>query len=206
MAQGAPDRDPLGMTRERPITVLVVDDHPAVRTGLCALIDAEPGLVALGSASDAFAVPPAIQRLRPDIVVMDYQLPGRDGISLSRELRRRPPCPAVVLYSAFADRAMVVPARIAGVRAIADKAIEPRDLTLLIRRVAAGEDLLPAPDADLLRDAGHRLRPDELPVLAMLMSGATTREIAELNGVTPEGVEAQVDRILARLVVSPTVT
>ncbi len=190
------------MKRQRPISVLVVDDHPAVRTGLCALIDAEPGLVALGSAADAFAVPPAVHKLRPDVVVMDYQLPGRDGISLCRDLRRSPMAPAVLLYSAFADRTMVVPARIAGVRAIADKATEPRELALLIRRLADGEDLLPPTDPQLLSDAGHRLLPADLPVLGMLLSGVTPTEIAEITRCTAKEVDERIDHMLARLVVA----
>lgn len=190
------------MERQRSITVLVVDDHPAVRTGLCALIDAEPGLVALGTASDAFGVAPAVHKLRPDVVVMDYQLPGKDGISLCRELRRNPVPPAVLLYSAFADRNLVVPARIAGVGAIADKATEPRELALLIRRLADGEELLPDPDPQLLEEAGHRLRPDDLPLVGMILAGVPTVDIAETMRCSAQEVNERIDRVLAHLVVA----
>lgn len=190
------------MDPQRQVTVLVVDDHPAVRAGLCSLIDAEPGLVAMGSAGDPFAVPPAVHQQRPDVVVMDYQLPGQDGMSLSRQLARTTVPPAVLVYSAFADRDMVIPARIAGVRAIVDKATAPRDLALAIRQVAEGEDLLPPADPELLSEAGHRLPPEDLPILGMLFNEVPVAGIAETLACSRAEVEERIDHMLARLVVS----
>lgn len=194
------------MDRQPQVTVLVVDDHPAVRAGLCTLIDAEPGLVSTGAAGDAFAVAPAVHQQRPDVVVMDYQLPGQDGMSLSRGLSRGPVPPAVLIYSAFADRDMVIPARIAGVRAIVDKGTPPRELAMAIRRVAAGEDLLPPAEPELLADAGHRLPPEDLPLLGMLFNRVATSEIAETLGCSGGDVETRVDAMLARLVVARSAT
>lgn len=188
------------------VTVLVVDDHPAVRAGLCTLIDAEPGLVATGDAADPFAVAPAVHHQRPDVVVMDYQLPGEDGMSLSRRLGRAPVPPAVLIYSAFADRDMVIPARIAGVRAIVDKGTPPRELAMAIRRVAAGEDLLPPADQELLAEAAHRLPDDDLPILEMLFDGLSTAAIAQRTDCSSVDVEARVDAMLARLVVARSAT
>ncbi len=193
------------MEPQRPIRVLVVDDHPAVRAGVAALVDAEPGLIAVDAVGDAYAVPPAVQAKRPDVVVLDYQLPGVDGLSLCRAVTRQPLAPAVLVYSAFTSREMVVPAHIAGARAIADKAIEPRELTLMIRQLAAGENLLEAPAPDLMEAAAHRLDEEDVPLLGMLVGGVDPAGVAEVLGVSPEATERRVDRLLSRLVVARSV-
>lgn len=189
-------------TRPRPITVLVVDDHPAVRAGVKALIDAEPGMDAVEAVGDAFSVAPAAHKLRPDVVVLDYQLPGVDGLSLCRTLRRGPVPPAVLVYSAFAGRDMEVPGWLAGAGAIADKNIEPRELTLLIRRLADGERAMDPPAEELVEAAVHRLDPDDVPVLRGLVAGQAPTALAAELGFEPAAFDARLDRILARLVVS----
>lgn len=192
------------MEHPRPIRVLVVDDHPAVRAGVVALIDAEPGLIAVDAVSDAFAVAPAIHAQRPDVVVLDYQIPGLDGLSLCREIRRGLVPPSVIIYSAFTGREMVVPAHLAGAGAVADKSVEPRELTLLIRRLVAGETLLPPATAELIDDASHRLRPEDRPLLERLLGPEPAARLAEASGLTRREVEDRVDGMLARLVVTRT--
>ncbi len=194
------------MEHDRPISVLVVDDHPAVRAGVRALVDAEPGLLALDAVCDAFAAMPAVRSLRPDVVVLDYQLPGMDGLSLCRELLREPAPPAPLIYSAFAGEDMVVPAHIAGVRAIVDKTAEPRQLALAIRHLAAGETLLPAPTPELLQAAGHRVVAEDLPLLGMLVNGVGPRSVAQTLGIDGEGVEQRITRVLSRMVIRTPAT
>jgi len=189
------------MDPSQQITVLVVDDHPAVRAGLRALIDAEPGMTALGDVGDTFAVAPAVYRMRPDVVVLDYQLPGINGLSLCREITAAIRSPAVLMYSAFASRAMLVPARIARAGAIADKGIEPRELTALIRRLAAGENLIADPSAELVAAAAHRLDGEDIPILELLLGGTSLRQIAGQLNIVAADLEQRVDGMLARLTV-----
>jgi DNA-binding NarL/FixJ family response regulator len=186
-----------------PIRVLVVDDHPAVRAGLCLLVDAEPGMEAVGAVADAFGVPPAVHATGPDVVLMDYQLPGSDGISVCRELRRGPVAPAVLLYTAFADESMVVPARLAGVGAIADKGLEPRALALLIRRLAAGEAVLDEVTPELLAAAAAAVGPSDEPLLRAVATGAPPAGVAASAGLTPQELDRRVEQMLERLVVVP---
>lgn len=184
------------------IGVLVVDDHPAVRAGLRALVEAEPGMTALGEVGDTFSVAPAVYRMRPDVVVLDYQLPGVNGLSLCREITAGVMAPAVLVYSAFASRALTVPARIARAGAIADKGIEASALTSIIRRLAAGERLIADPSPDLVAAAAHRLSPEDAPVLELILSGAAVADVAERLGIPPVALERRVDRMLARLTVT----
>lgn len=183
----------------RSISVLVVDDHPAVRAGLRALVDAEPGLAAVDATGDTFAVGPAVYRLRPDVVVMDYQLPGIDGLSLCRELTHGPGAPAVLIYSAFATEAMIVSGHLARAAAIADKTTEPRELAGLIRRIAEGERPLPPVTPELLEAAGHRLEPRDVPILELLVTGETVAFVADTLGMNTADVELRVASIIARL-------
>ncbi len=189
-------------SRPRPITVLVVDDHPAVRAGVKALIDAEPGMDAVEAVGDAFAVGPAVHKLRPDVVVLDYQLPGLDGLSICRQLRRGPVPPQVLVYSAFAGRDMEVPGWLAGAGAIADKNIEPRELTLLIRRLSDGERVMDAPEDELTEAAVHRLDAEDVPVLRGLVAGTAPATLAGELGLDPADLDEALDRILGRLVVA----
>ena len=128
------------------IRVAVVDDHHAVRLGLRAALLSEPGLEAVGSATSAAEADALLYRTRPDVVLLDYQLPGADGLTLCRRIKSDVPAPGVVLYSAFADAAMTVPAIVAGVDAIVHKASQTRDLFDAIRRAARGDTTLPEID------------------------------------------------------------
>jgi DNA-binding NarL/FixJ family response regulator len=82
------------------IRLLLVDDHPAMRTGLGAVLAAEPGMVVLGAVASADELTPALNRTKPDVVLLDYHLPSSDGLVLCRILKRSAPAPGVLLYSA----------------------------------------------------------------------------------------------------------
>jgi len=189
-----------GVRDARSIRVLVADDHAAVRAGVEALVDAEPGLIAVGAVADAFAVAPAIQRARPDVVLLDYQLPGIDGVSLCRRLTRTASAPATIVYSAFVSDDMLVPAFIAGARALIDKTAEPRELMAAVQRVALGEVLLAAPTDVLIHAAAQRLAAADRAILLMLLDCCDRRTVAEAVGATPDDIERRIDVILARLV------
>jgi DNA-binding NarL/FixJ family response regulator len=125
------------------IRVAVVDDHDAVRLGLRTALLAAPDLEPVGSAATAADAAPLLYRVRPDVVVVDYNLPGVDGLTLCRRIKSEPLAPGVVLFSAFADPWMTVPAVVAGVDAIVDKGAQTRDLFEAIRRAARGQATVP---------------------------------------------------------------
>ncbi len=181
------------------IRVAVVDDHHAVRLGLHAALRSEPGLVATGVACDGAGVPSMLERARPDLIVLDYHLPDTDGLTLCRRIKSEPPAPGVILYSAFADAAMTVPAFVAGADGIMHKGGPARELFEAIRLVARGGHVLPPVSPPLLEAAGTALCPHDLPILEMLLERTPTEEIAQTLRLTPADLRARIGLMLRRL-------
>ena len=181
------------------IRVAVVDDHDAVRLGLRTALLAAPDLQPVGSAATAAEAAPLLYRVRPDVVLVDYRLPGVDGLTLCRRIKSEPPAPAVVLFSAFADPSMTVPAIVAGVDAIVDKGGQTRDLFHAIRRAARGQTTLPEIAPPLLEAAGQVLDPDDLPILGMIIRRTSPAEIAATLRMERPELDRRVTGMLARL-------
>jgi DNA-binding NarL/FixJ family response regulator len=181
------------------IRILLVDDHPALRAGLSAVIRAEPGLVALGAAESEAELWPALHRTRPDVVVLDYHLPDTDGLQLCRRMKREIPPPAVLIYSAYADGSLVIPALLAGADGLVHKGAPARELYDAIRQVAQGRRTLPPVSREQLEQASARLDGEDLPVLTMALDGTPQNEIAEALRVAPTEVAARLDRMMQRL-------
>ena len=181
------------------ITVAIVDDHPAVRLGLRTALLSEPGLQPVGSASDAAEADVLLYRTRPDVVLLDYHLPKTDGLLLCRRIKSDVPAPAVVLYSAFADASMTVPAIVAGVDAIVHKGGDTRELFDAIRRTARGETALPTVSAALLEAAAQALDPADLPVLGMLVDRTPPTEVAATLRIDRTELDRRMTAMLGRL-------
>lgn len=181
------------------IKVLVVDDHPAVRAGLQALIGAEPDMRATGEASDEFTLLSAVRRFEPDVVLLDYKLPGTNGIVLCRRLKAQLNAPKVIIYSSFVTASMAVPARIAGADALLDKAVAPRDLSTAIRSVIRGEAAIPQLSPEAMSLAADLMQARDLPILGMLANDVTPREIAETLDISVEELDHRTEGILAVL-------
>ena len=139
------------------IRVAIVDDHHAVRLGLQTALAAEPGLVPVGTASTAAELAPLLYRVDPDVVLLDYQLPDNDGLTVCRQVKSSGPSPRVIIYSAFADASMTVPAIVAGADGLVHKGVRPQELFEAIRAVAAGGVVLPLVSQPLLEAAGLQL-------------------------------------------------
>jgi DNA-binding NarL/FixJ family response regulator len=138
------------------ITVAIIDDHHAIRLGLRTALLSEPGLEPVGSAVDAAEPAVLMYRTRPDVVLLDYHLPGTDGLTLCRRIKPEVPAPAVVLF--FADPSMTVPAIVAGADAVVHKGGQTRDLFDAIRQTARGDKALPPVSEPLLEAAGQSAR------------------------------------------------
>jgi DNA-binding NarL/FixJ family response regulator len=200
-----PRRD-MSARRRAGIGVAIVDDHAAVREGLRALLDGEPMITPVGVAATAHDAVALVARSRPDVVLLDYHLPGEDGLSLCLRLKAADELPRVILYSAFADDELALLAAIAGADALIDKSSAPGEVCETVRAVARGERRTPSPSPTVLADAGARLDPSDLPVLGMLAQGTPADEAAARLGTTDAELAARRSAILARLQAPATVT
>jgi DNA-binding NarL/FixJ family response regulator len=181
------------------ITVAIIDDHHAVRLGLRTALLSEPGLEPVGSAANAGEAAVLMYRTRPDVVLLDYRLPDTDGLTLCRRLKSDVPAPAVVLYSAFADPSMTVPAIVAGADAVVHKGGQTRELFDAIRQSARGDKALPPISEPLLEAAGQALDPEDLPLLAMLVKRTSPADIAAIMRLELGELNRRIMGMLARL-------
>ncbi|QEC49470.1 response regulator transcription factor [Baekduia soli] len=183
------------------IRVLIVDDHPAMRAGLTAVLRAEPGIVPLAAASASAPedLDQVVARHRPDVVVLDYHLPGTDGLRVCRRLKAMDRAPAVLLYSAYADASLVIPAVLAGADGLLNKSAPAPELFDALRSLARGDRVLPPIPRELMTSASAVLGTDQLPVLAMVLDGTRTDEVADTLRTTTEDITRRLDDMIDRL-------
>ena len=181
------------------IRVLLVDDHPALRAGLSAVLRSEPGIVPLGAAGSAGELWPQLNRTRPDLVLLDYHLPPDDGLALCRRIRRLIPAPAVLCTRPTPARSWCSrpdsPAR----RASCTRA---RPRTSSTTRSAPSRQaalVLPPLPRELLQAAGERVEPEDLPIIGMVLDDTPPTEIAQVLGITLGELDARLDAMVGRL-------
>jgi DNA-binding NarL/FixJ family response regulator len=181
------------------LSVALLDDHPAVRVGLQAILAVEPDLELVGSAAGEHALWPLLEHRRPAIVVIDLHHPGRDGLALCLRIKRQPDPPAVLLYSAYTPAALVVAAVVAGVDAVVSKSSPATTLLEAIRAVAHDPHTIPAISPQMKSYAAARLDPADHAILAMRVAGDSPVEIASTLGVPEPAIEKRIAAIVARL-------
>jgi DNA-binding NarL/FixJ family response regulator len=179
--------------------VAIVDPQPAVRAGLAMLLRTEPGLVPIGAASGAHEGIELVQRLHPDVVLLEHHLADGDGLSLCRRLKTLPTAPSVVLYTAETDAALALLARVAGADGLVDKAAAPQELFEAIRVVGRGGSALPAVEREQVDAAAHLIDPEDLALLAMLLDGTSAAEVAEALRLDRRKVGRRIERLMGRL-------
>jgi two-component system response regulator DevR len=181
------------------LRVALLDDHPAVLAGLRRLIDSEPDLAVAAAASSAAKLARELDGLRPDVLVVDYDLARDDGLSHCRRIKSRPQPPAVIIYSAYAGSALTLAARAAQADGVVDKAGPVPALLSAIRRVANGEIVISSVPRDVFEAAVARLDDDDLPVLAMLLDREPLDSIAQALHTDVAEIGWRAQRIVGRL-------
>jgi DNA-binding NarL/FixJ family response regulator len=183
----------------RPISVLIVDDHPALRAGLGGLLAQEPGFASVVAVASEPEMTEYLRRSRPDVVILDYALGHSDGLSACFRLKQREDPPRVVLYSAYVDDVFAVPAAVAQADAIVSKSAPVEALLDAVRSAAGGETRLPRPDPEIVEAASSRLPDADLPVLGMLFARVPVTDIADTMGTTPGDIRARALRIIGEM-------
>jgi DNA-binding NarL/FixJ family response regulator len=182
------------------IRVAILDDHPAVLAGLRRLIDAEPDLHVAAAAPTAPKLARRLGSVRPDVLVLDFDIARGDGLSHCRRTKNRPSPSGVVIYTAYTSPGLALAARAAHADALVDKSAPVHQLLTAIRLVAAGGTMLPEVPREAYEAAVSRIDDDEdLPVLAMLLDREPVSAIADALRADPSEVAWRAQRIVGRL-------
>jgi DNA-binding NarL/FixJ family response regulator len=182
-----------------PIRTFIVDDHPAMRAGIAAVLERVDDITVVGAATGGRQMWRTLGPAEPDVVLMDFDLDGEDGVILCHRLKRRPDAPGVVLYTAFAGRTLISPAMLAHADALVSKRADAAVICSAIRDAArpSTPPVLPPDERERL---GETLDEQELSLAALLLSRRPLDHIAEVIGMPPEHVEEEVEGLLRRLV------
>jgi DNA-binding NarL/FixJ family response regulator len=185
------------------IRVLVVDDHPVVRRGISDLLASEPGVEVVGVAGDGAEAVDRAEHLRPDVVLMDIEMPRVDGVEATRRIAAAAPASTVVVLTTFADRARITRALDAGAAGYLLKDAEPAELVAGIRSAVAGATPVSPRAADSLARPGDptvdSLTPRERDVLVLVAEGLANKQIARRLGISEKTVKAHLTRVFAAL-------
>ncbi len=187
-----------------PIGVLLVDDHLVVRQGLRAFLEVQDDIRVVGEAGNGVDALASIAELRPDVVLLDLQMPKMDGVAVLRAMRERGDTARVLVVTSFTQPDAVLPAMRAGASGYVYKDVEPSSLAQGIRSVHLGQTLLADDVAAVLvageeRDSGAGLTDREGDVLRELAQGRSNREIARALVVSEKTVKTHVSNILLKL-------
>lgn len=191
--------------------ILLVDDHPIVLDGLRSVLGAHSDLQIVGEAGDGLEVLPMVERLRPDIVVLDLILPGLGGLEVTRRIRKKVPQTQIIILSMHAIEAYVAEALYAGARAYVLKRSASMELIEAIRAVFAGKRYLSKPFSNDILESYKKLKEQETPdtyqtlttrerdILHMVVQGFTNREISQRLGISYRTVETHRANMMDKL-------
>ena len=186
------------------VRVLVVDDHPVVRSGLVGMLAVDPDLVVVGEAADGAEAVALTAATQPDVVLMDLRMPGTDGATATREIASRHPASKVLVLTTYDTDADIVRAVEAGATGYLLKDTPRERLVAAVHAASRGETVLAEPVAARLvqrarRPADTLPTPRELQVLAGVARGLSNAEIGRELYIGEATVKTHLLRLFAKL-------
>jgi two-component system, NarL family, response regulator len=189
------------MTESSPIRILTVDDHPLLREGIAALLATEPDMKLVAEACDGREALVQFRKHRPDITLMDLQMPEMEGVDAMLAIRSEFPEARIIVLTTYNGDVRVLRALKAGARAYLLKGSMRKELLETIRAVHAGHKRIPPDVAVQLADyaAEDALTTREIEVLQQIAGGNANKQIADQLAITEETVKGHVKNILSKL-------
>ena len=194
-----------------PVTVVVADDQSAVREGLVLLLGTLPGIAVTGEAEDGEAAVEVVAAQRPQVVLMDLNMPGCDGVEATRRIRASYPQTQVVVLTTYSDDESIISALRAGALGYLTKDATRAEIGRAVLAAAAGQAVMDPEVQQRLLSAAVRapappsgdpeegdLTPRESDVLRLIAAGKSNREIARALFVSEATVKTHINRIFAK--------
>lgn len=193
------------------ITILLADDHPIVRHGLRTLLEVEPDFRVVGEVNDGLEAVKQVERLQPDVLVLDLMMPGLTGLEVTRQTRQRSPGTRVIILSMYSNEAYVLEALRNGATGYVLKKSSPDQLVQAVHEVVAGRSFLSKSLSeraievyrqkaeDVPPDLYDRLTNREREVLHLSVEGNTSAEIAARLFISPRTVEMHRSNMMRKL-------
>jgi DNA-binding NarL/FixJ family response regulator len=192
------------MKDTRKIRVLCVDDHPIVREGMAAIVNLQPDMMLAGAAATGGEALERFIELRPDVALVDLQLPDMSGFDLIKKIKAKSPNARIIVLSSHEGDVDIQRALEAGAQGYVVKGLVREELLETIRSVHAGKRRLPAAVAQKLAEhmADEPISPRELEVLSLMAGGKRNKEIAGELSIAEDTVKMHVRNILSKLQVN----
>jgi DNA-binding NarL/FixJ family response regulator len=183
------------------IRILAVDDHPLLRKGIAALVNAEPDLKLVAEASNGKEAIDAFRSHQPDVTLMDLQMPEADGLEAINAIRHEFPEARIIVLTTYSGDTQVLRALKAGARGYILKGHVHKELLDTIRAVHAGQKRIPPEIAAELADhaTDDALTEREIEVLRLIAAGNSNKQIADQLSIGEATVKSHVTNILSKL-------
>src|SRR6202161_3095763 len=183
------------------LRILAVDDHPLVRQGIAGLVAIQPDMTLIGEASNGRDAIQQFREHRPDIALMDLQMPEMNGIDAIIAIRNEFPEARIIVLTTYVGDVQILRALKAGARAYLLKNLLHKELLDTIRAVHSGQKRMPAEVAAEIAEhaTDDALTPGEISVLRLIAAGNANKQIADQLSITEETVKGRVKNILSKL-------